>query len=351
VKQKDRQSAQGLLPRMESRVWKDGKTVSYRLHPVGGKPIALGTDKRAAIQKVLDLSGKASDAGTVKELWRLYQLSDGWKKLTDATRADYTQCSVQILKVFGSAQAALIKPPHINRYLRVEREDAPVRANREKALLSNLFTLAVLRGDLEANPCKQVPKNTEHPRTEAPETPVLAAFVEWLTHSGGQRKTIALMAEFTAYGGSRRIEFLDLTWLQIDRAAGVIRLERAKQRSGSETWDKIAIGPQMADLLDRIAQHAADQAAARKKPLPQTVFCNRDGNPYSSRGFMANWGRWMGEALEAKVIAKRFTFHDLRAYYVTLHRTERGTLPDLHKNTATTARIYDRRKESNRGAM
>lgn len=34
-----------------------------------------------------------------------------------------------------------------------------------------------------------------------------------------------------------------------------------------------------------------------------------------------------------------------------LHRTARGTLPDLHKNTATTARIYDRRKESNRGAM
>lgn len=339
MKQKDRQSAQGLLPRMESRVWKDGKTVTYRYHPVGGKPMALGTDKRAAIQKVLDLSGKASDAGTVKELWRLYQQDPRWTLLADATRTDYTQSSVKVLEIFGPARAALIRPTDINRYLRVERSSASTRANREVALLSNLFNLGIERGDLDANPCKQVRRNREQPRTEAPETHALAAFVAWLEASGKQRKVIAQMAQFAAYGGNRRIEFLSLTWQQIDRAAGVIRLERAKQR-GVAVWEKIEIGPQMAELLDKL-----------ERGTSQWVFCTRDGNPYTSRGFMANWGRWMGEALEQGVIAKRFTFHDLRAYYVTLHRTERGNLPDLHKNPATTARIYDRRKESNRGAM
>jgi integrase len=107
----------------------------------------------------------------------------------------------------------------------------------------------------------------------------------------------------------------------------------------------------MADLLDRIEAHAAEQADARKKPLPLAVFCNRGGNPYTSRGFMANWGKWMSEAVKAGIVSKRFTFHDLRAYYVTLHKSERGNLPDLHKNPATTARIYDRTKETKRGAM
>lgn len=339
MRHKDRQTALGLLPRMEARLWSDGKTVTYRYHPIGGKPLNLGTDKQAALQKVLDLNGSGSDAGTVAELWRLYQDSDDWKALADATRTDYLQCSIEVLKTFGQARAALIRPTDINRYLRVERKDAPVRANREAALLSNLFNLGIARGDLDANPCKQVRRNKEQPRTEAPETAVLGAFVDWLAQGGGQRKIVAQMAEFAAYGGNRRIEFLRLTWQQVDRAAGVIRVERAKQR-GVIVWEKIAIGPQMEALLDKI-----------EKTGSTYVFCNRHGNPYTSRGFMANWGKWMKAAIKAGVVSKRFTFHDLRAYYVTLHRNERGALPDLHKNPATTARIYDRRKESKRGAM
>ncbi len=350
MKPRDRASTKGLLARMEARPWKDGKTVTYRYHPVGGKPLALGSDKQAAIQKVLDLSGKPDDSGKIKELWRLYSEGPAWKLLAKATQDDYLQCSIQVLKTFGEARAALVRPTDVNRHLRVERADAPVRANREAALLSNLFNLGIERGDLDTNPCKQVRRNKEQPRTEAPETLVLAAFVDWLVQSGGQRKTIALMAEFTAYGGSRRAEFLDLTWPQIDRTAGVVRLMRAKQR-GQVVWEKIEIGPQMAALLDRIEAHAIAQAASRKKPLPQSVFCNRSGNPYGSRGFMANWGKWMGEAVAAGIVSRRFTFHDLRAYYVTLHKSERGNLPDLHKNPATTARIYDRSKESKRGAM
>jgi integrase len=338
VKPKDRKSSAGLLPRMETRLWKDGKTITYRYHPIGGKPLNLGTNRQAAIQKVLDLNGSGTDAGTIAELWRLYQFTDDWKTLADATKADYKQCSLHVLKTFGTVRAALIRPTDVNRYLRVERSEAPVRANREAALLSNLFNLGIARGDLDANPCKQVRRNKEQPRTEAPETAVLGAFVGWLVQAGGQRKIIAQMAEFAAYGGNRRVEFLSLTWPQIDRAAGVIRIKRAKQR-GREVWEKIDIGPQMAELLDRIEKTG------------QWVFCNRGGNPYTSRGFQANWGKWMNEAIKAGIVSRRFTFHDLRAYYVTLHKAERGNLPDLHKNPATTARIYDRTKETKRGAM
>lgn len=340
MKPRDRKTAAGLLPRMEARLWKDGKTVTYRYHPVGGTPIQLGTDRAGAIQKVLDLNRTGSDVGTVAELWRLYQKTDDWNDLAQATRDDYTQCSLQLLPRFGKARAAMIRPTDVNRYLRVERADAPVRANREHALLSNLLKLAVSRGDMDENPCRQVSKNKERPRTEAPERAALEAFVGWLVRAGGQRLIIAQMAEFAAYGGNRRVEFLELTWPQVDLEAGVIRIKRAKQRD-REVWETIAIGPQMAELLDRI----------EKVPGRTLVFANRKGNAYGARSFMTNWGRWMLEAIEAGVVTRRFTFHDLRAYYVTLHRNEHGGLPDLHKNPATTARIYDRRKESKRGAM
>lgn len=58
----------------------------------------------------------------------------------------------------------MIRPADIARYLRVERAEAPVRANREIALLSNLMTVAVERGDIDVNPCKQVKRNLERPR-------------------------------------------------------------------------------------------------------------------------------------------------------------------------------------------
>ncbi len=339
MKARDRATAKGLLPRMEARPWADGKTVSYRYHPVGEKPMNLGTDRQAAIQKVLDLSCKSGDAGTVAELWRLYQASPDWKLLAEATRADYLQCSVPLLKTFGPARAALIRPTDVNRYLRVERETAPVRANREMALLSNLFNLGISRGDLDLNPCKQVRRNKEQPRSEAPETATLAAFVTWLEQSGGQRRVIAQMAEFAAYGGNRRVEFRRITWAQIDRPGKAIRVQRAKQR-GVVVWEKIDIGPQMENLLDRLERGKSEY-----------VFCNRWGNPYTDRGFQANWGRWMGQAIKLGIIAKRFTFHDLRAYYATTHKLERKALPDLHKNPATTARIYDRSKVVSRGAL
>lgn len=72
MKQRDRQSALGLLPRMEARPRKDGLT-TYRYHTMDRKAMNLGSDKVIAIRKVLDLLGRAPDEGTVRSLRRLYQ--------------------------------------------------------------------------------------------------------------------------------------------------------------------------------------------------------------------------------------------------------------------------------------
>lgn len=332
-------SMNGLLLRMEARPLKSGG-FSYRYHPLGGKPIALGRDREAAIRQVLDLNGDSSDRGSVAELWRLYQDTDEWRAHAEATRTDYTQSSVHVLKIFGKMRAGAIKPVHLNRYLRVQRKQAPIRANREMALLSNLLNLAVNRGDLDANPCKQVRRNKETPRNEAPSTATLTAFLAWVP---AKAATLAGMAEFAALAGSRRMEFLRLQWPQVGETE--VRTIRGKQRNGKEVVEVIGMSPALAALLGRLRARAPD---ARIGPVFPTQRANR---PYTESGFKTMWGRLMDDAIEAGVVIDRFTFHDLRAFYATEHKRQRGALPDLHANPATTARVYDRSKESKRGAL
>ena len=341
MKHRDRQSSTGLLPRMEARQRKDGP-ITYRYQTIDRKAINLGTDKSAAIRKVLDMVGRSPDEGTVKNFWRLYQDSPSWKRLKDDTRRDYTQCAKPLLKVFGDMPAAQIRPADIARYVRIERADAPVRANRENSLLSNLMNMAVERGELDVNPCKQVRRNHETPRRVEPEANQIQALVKFAFKKGGQWPVIVMAAEFASLAGPRQVEFLTITWPYIDDKE--IRIKRAKQRQGSpEIIDKVEVSPAMAELIQRLS-------LARKNDC-QTVFPNRHGNAYTRSGFKGMWGKLMKSATLAKAINQHFTFHDLRAYYATQYKAQTGNQANLHKNPATTARIYERSTEAKRRAL
>ncbi|KXA74534.1 hypothetical protein CBR67_02595 [Bordetella hinzii] len=72
------------------------------------------------------------------------------------------------------------------------------------------------------------------------------------------------------------------------------------------------------------------------------VWTTRQGQPYTEKGFKAMWNRIMADWLKLPG-TERFTFHDLRAYYVTV-MVGRGENPETHANPATTRRVYDRRR-------
>jgi integrase len=333
---------------MEAR---KGKTkITYRYHPIDGKPIGLGSDLQTAIRKVNDMTGRAKDIGTIGLLWEQYKESADWKKLAPRTKPEYTSCAVQILKVFSFMYASDITSHMLYRYLTEERRDAPVRANREISLLSNLIDLAIRRGEAQVNPANNVRRNTEQPRHKAISTNELGNLVDWLSNqeSMPQRKMFAMVAEFTSLCGSRKVECLDLRWDQIDEEGNVIRLVRAKQRGKKrgEVIDVIAMNDSLKDLVSRLKMVKRDDS--------QYVFpTTRKGGPhYSPSGFKGMWGKLITEAIALKVIEGGFTFHDLRAYYVTQYKkTHAGVLPDLHSNPATTARIYDRLVEVNRDSL
>ncbi len=359
-------AALGLLPRMEARLWTDGKTVTYRYRPMTGKPINLGTDKIAAIRKVLELLGTREGMGTLAWVWEKFQESARWKKLTQGTRDDYTVAWRQINAILGEMQISAIDATIVARYVHVERAHAPRRADIEKSLLSRLFGHGIKLGVCTVNATIGVEPHGSEPRTEAPDAEVLAAFLTWIATQTPQRRIIGMAAEYASLAGNRKVEFLDLCWPQIERPSvderrqiragqvdkplGQIRVKRAKQRGKKrgEVIEVIEITPQLDDLLDRLEVLRDERAVDCLY-----VFPTRDNTAYSARGFKTLWQRCVLQAIEEEVITAetRFTFHDLRAYYATAHKAETGTLPDLHKNPETTARVYDRNKEVKRRAL
>lgn len=337
---RDRQSAEGLLPRMEARPWKCGTKFTYRYHPVGGKPMNLGTDKDAALRKVLDLNGQSPHHGSLTWTWEQYQKTKRWLRLAEGTRADYEVAWKQIDAHLGKLPAASISSTMVARYVHVTREGTPRRADIEKTLMSNVFKHGILLGVCSINPTIGVQPHGSEPSTVMPQEAPMRAFLAWLTKQAGQRQVLAWMIRFAALCGSRRVEFLDVTWMQIDFDAGKVRLPRAKQR-GRVVFDVIDMSPALRALLKEIPQDG------------DWVFTTRDGNAYTDRGWKTLWQRAMTEAIADKVITKaqRFNFHALRRYYVTNHRAQEGDLPDLHADKRVTSRVYDATKEVGRKAL
>nr|WP_223963109.1 hypothetical protein [Burkholderia diffusa] len=162
-----------------------------------------------------------------------------------------------------------------------------MRANREVALLSNLIGLAIDRGEAKHNPCREVRRNEEQPRTEAPEPEDFQAFAAWVASLGGQKAVIGMAAEYAALAGNRKVEFLDLSWPQVDEVAGVIRVKRAKQRGRKrgEVIEHIEITPALSELITRLRTARKDDCLY--------VFSNRYATHYSPAGFKTEWSNLM----------------------------------------------------------
>ncbi|MDP2367880.1 tyrosine-type recombinase/integrase [Rhodoferax sp.] len=304
-----------------------------------------------SVDKMARAGGSTDGQGTLKWVWEKYSDpetgSPRWKKLAEVTREDHRQAWKQIDKSLGDMQISDITSPIVARYVHVERADSPKRANTEKALLSNLFGQGIKLGACSVNATIGVEPHQLEARTEAPAAKLLEALLTWMGQQTTQRKLIGMAAEYASLAGNRKCEFLKLTWPQVDREAKQIRIIRAKQRGKKRETivEVIAISDDMEGLLTRLE-------ALRLGRECLYVFPTRDGNKYSDKGFQSIWQRCIQDAIADQVLTtkNRFTFHDLRAYYATKHKLVRGSLPDLHANPQTTARVYDRNKEVFRSA-
>jgi len=332
----------GLLPRMDARKRKAGG-YTYRYLTYDRKYINLGHDRAEAIRKVLEMEYRAPDTGTAGEMIRGYMASTLFTELAPASRADYLNSSKEVLRVFSAMQVSAIKSTHIAQYLRVERKAAPVRANREMAFLSSAFQFGIEQGLAETNPCRMVRRNTERPRTRCPSWEEIASFCDTARRRGSSSHVIGLMARFIALTGRRRVEFIEMR--RTDLSDDGIRVGFAKAKaSEAKRQGLIEWTPSLRAVFDELV--AIEHPRSEKRaPVLESMFMwtNRSGQPYTEQGFKAMWAKIMADWLAEDRTRERFTFHDLRAYYITVMIGAEKD-PETHKNPATTRRVYDRRR-------
>jgi integrase len=323
----------GLLPRMDARPRKNGG-YTYRYLDYSRKYINLGHDREEAIRKVLQFERRAPDTGTIAELVREFMASAQFTNdLGARTQKDYLEASRHILRVFGQLQVPDVQPQHIAKYLRMERAAAPVRANREIAFLGSAFQFGIEHGLAVSSPCRQVRRNKEKPRSRCPSWADIEGVYGVAKAKGESSHVLGLMAKFAALSGRRRAEFIQMR--KDDLTPDGIRVGFAKAKK-NEADRKGLIGwtPELHEIFREL------ETIGRQPSI--FVWTNRQGQPYTEAGFKAMWNKIMTDWLKLPG-TERFTFHDLRAYYVTV-MVGRGENPETHANPATSRRVYDRRR-------
>lgn len=158
-----------LPPRMlrRTRTLKNGKQwVGYYYDGrVNGKrkEIPLGTDLDEAKKKwaELDMKEPPKDIKTLGYLFAKYE-NDILPNHPIGTQKDYKNSLKQLRKVFEDAPIDEVTPYIIAQYR--DARTAKVRANREMAVLSIIYNLAIEWGIAKNNPVTGVRKNKENPR-------------------------------------------------------------------------------------------------------------------------------------------------------------------------------------------
>ena len=166
-------SARDLPPRMLRRTKRlaSGKVWEgfyYNGRDDNGKrvEIPLGTDLNEAKRKWAELECKPApvETGLMRVIFDRYT-RDIIPTKAPKTQKDNEGCMKMLRKVFDNAPINAITPQHIAQYRDERGAAAPVRANREIALLSHVWNLAREWGyTAKENPVKGVRKNKEKPR-------------------------------------------------------------------------------------------------------------------------------------------------------------------------------------------
>lgn len=169
--------------------------------------IPLGTDLVIAKRKWAELECAETpvDATLMKHVFDQY-VRDVLPKKKPSTQRENMLCLSKLRPVFDSAPVDAILPQHIARYR--DARSAPVRANREIALLSHVFNMAREWGFTQKdNPCRGIRKNKEAPRDYYAEADVWDA-----VHGAGSQ---ALR------------DAMDLAYLSGQRPADVLKMRAA----------------------------------------------------------------------------------------------------------------------------
>jgi len=295
---------------------------------------ALGKEwDREAKNKWLELTTGQAVQGTVAELLDAF-LKHAEAQVRAGKRSAKThegnELEVKTLKlVFGHMDYGKVTRKHVAGFLR-QRTDrdgkpAPVRANREAALLSSAYAwgMGEPQFTITENPCYGVRRNTESPRTRYLQTVELQRFgrgyaPRWL-------RCYILLKRLTGL-----------------RQGDMLKLGRANDTGRGLEVATGKTGKVLRFRWTRSLRIAVDAILALKRPVPSLYFfTSRHGTQLSAYGFKSAWQRAMN-AYEAAG-NERFWEHDIRGKTGSDASSDARAQELLgHATQATTKRSYRR---------
>ena len=184
--------------------------------------------------------------------------------------------------------------------IRDDLSPTPYMANRLRALLSKMFSLAILWGHRDTNPAKGIERYPEEQRQRYLSLPELRRLAQALDDYPYQRSANAIrMLLFT---GARRGEVLGMTWQQVERNPGFWVKPSAETKQRRE--HRIPLSQGARQLLEDMRRY--------RKPDEPYVFPGRGPNEH----FLEIKKAWATICKTAGISGVRI--HDLRHTYASI---------------------------------
>jgi len=270
----------------------------------------------------------AQAAQTVSEAAEVY--IERWAKPNKRTWAgDQWMLNKHVLPYWRNRKLREIQRVDVIDLLERVAKDAPILANRVRALLSKFFRFAISKALCDTNPVR----DTERPTKESPRefslTPaqIRAVWQEVCELESGRVRDFYKLAFLTC---ARRGEILGMRWDELDLDEGLWALPVERMKNG-RAW-RVPLSPTVLVVLR--------ERRARAGELP-FVFAGEDGERLKPGALR------VAHCALTQAVGICFRVHDIRSISVT-QIAEMGTPPDVldallaHVNPGTTRRHYDR---------
>lgn len=227
--------------------------------------------------------------------------------LAEATIITYNPAVKRIKAYFSSVRSGDVTPRDVARYVRdlESKGYSGQTVSIELSVLKQVFSYAVLMGDISISPAVEIQKSRHLHRTER--RPLTEEEERKVDQYCGPDRELGLLLLYT---GCRRGELLALTWQDIDRAAGVVHInKKLRMTSSPPVVDRHLKNRESreAPLLDRLAD-------ALPRGRIGLIFTDERGNYLTKNTFAKRW-----EAYRSAVgLGDDVTPHCFRHSYATI---------------------------------
>ena len=334
------------------------KVSFYYQHPDGrnetlatavpGDRAGIAQAQEQAMRRAMDIRENAIVAGSVADAIKRFRddydqkhfLSQS-KDAKQIRKGEYNNLE----KYFGHMKPQSLKTIHGYQYLDDRASaGAPIKANKEMALMSTMCNYWVRWGLIDANPFTGMMQNKADKKVRTITRRQIVQFYLWTQRQDKPYfKIMGCAALFTYLTGFRAAEVRPF------HASGLtsdgVLVTNAKRKKGEDAMTKLRDwSPRLRMVVKR-----TQQAYGRERLY---LFGNRHGQVYSKNGWSSVWQDamrgWLQHDGEALIKHQDyFSLLDIRPAAITTKiRQRKADMYDFaaHANPSTTHQFYDRRK-------